>query len=302
MSARSPFHEGEHAVQERLGVRSVEVGASKGVRAFLPEQHREFYENLPMLIASARDSAGQPWASMLCGTPGFASSPDETSLVVATIPDYADPLREGLVTGRDIAFLGIDFATLRRNRANGTLAEVSDWGVRCVVKQTYGNCQKYITRRKWTWVGLPPRATATSDTRLTPRQKDWILHADTFFIATGYRGDPDAPSSGMDASHRGGSPGFVEVSDHRHVVFPDYVGNNFFNTFGNLEKDARCGLLFVEFEQGSLLQLTGRAWVEFDKADGDQVPPAQRFCHFELEQAIERVAALPLRWSLLAKP
>ena len=93
MSARSPFHEGEHAVQERLGVRSVEVGASKGVRAFLPEQHREFYRNLPMLIASARDSTGRPWASLLCGAPGFVTSPDETSLLVATVPDLGDPLR-----------------------------------------------------------------------------------------------------------------------------------------------------------------------------------------------------------------
>jgi hypothetical protein len=57
-------------------------------------------------------------------------------------------------------------------------------------------------------------------------------------------------------------------------------------------------LLFVGFENGSLLQLTGRAWVEFDKTDADRVPPAQRFCHFELEHAVERAAALPLRWRL----
>jgi predicted pyridoxine 5'-phosphate oxidase superfamily flavin-nucleotide-binding protein len=206
---RSPFHAGEQAVQERLGVRSVEVGASKGVRGFLPQQHRDFYASLPMLIASARDRGGRPWASMLYGAPGFVSSPDETTLVVTGVPELEDPLHDGLASGSDIGFLGIDFATLRRNRANGVVRESWAGGFQCTVKQTYGNCQKYITRREWSWADMPSPIPATSGIRLTALQRSWLAHADTFFIATGYRGNDDAPSSGMDASHRGGPPGFI---------------------------------------------------------------------------------------------
>jgi predicted pyridoxine 5'-phosphate oxidase superfamily flavin-nucleotide-binding protein len=296
MSNSSPFHAGEQAVQERLGVRRADASVQKGFRGFLPEQHREFYRHLPFLIASARDSAGRPWASMLCGKPGFVTSPSETSLSVASLPEPEDPLRDGLRAGSDVGFLGIDFATLRRNRANGVVETVSDGGFHCVVRQTFGNCQKYIRRRNWRWVGFPSSVATSSAARLTAAQQAWLGRADTFFIATGYQSSAEASRFGMDASHRGGPPGFVQVADERHLVFPDYVGNNFFNTFGNLQQDPRCGLLFPDFDQGSLLQLTGRAWIDFDASDPARVPPAERFCHFELEQVIERMSALPLRW------
>jgi len=62
----------------------------------------------------------------------------------------------------------------------------------------------------------------------------------------------------MDASHRGGEPGFVQVLDDNHLLWPDYAGNNHFNTLGNLLVDSRVGLLFVDFAGGHLLQLSGR--------------------------------------------
>ena len=67
----SPFHAGERAVQERLGVRDIESWARKVIRPSLPEEHREFYSALPFVVAAARDDAGRPWATIVAGAPGF---------------------------------------------------------------------------------------------------------------------------------------------------------------------------------------------------------------------------------------
>jgi len=94
--------------------------------------------------------------------------------------------------------------------------------------------------------------------------QDWIRKADTFFIASGYGdGDEDA-TYGIDASHRGGDPGFVRVESGTRIVFPDYAGNNHYNTIGNLIMDPRAGMLFVNFERGSMLQLTGTTHIDWD--------------------------------------
>jgi ferredoxin-NADP reductase len=121
--------------------------------------------------------------------------------------------------------------------------------------------------------------------------------ADTFFIATGHRGEGEAPAFGMDASHRGGAAGFVRVAGERSLLIPDYAGNNHFNTLGNLELDSRAGLLFVDFERGDLFQLTGQAVVEWDHPETGSFPGARRLVRFELESAVVLRGALPLRFS-----
>ena len=73
----SPFHAGERRVQERLGVRDqIEPWARKVVRPYLPEEHRQFYAQLPYLVVSARDDEGRPWATLLSEEPGFIVSPE----------------------------------------------------------------------------------------------------------------------------------------------------------------------------------------------------------------------------------
>lgn len=96
---------------------------------------------------------------------------------------------------------------------------------------------------------------------LTERQQDWITAADTFFIGSAH------VQAGTDASHRGGNPGFVQVHDSRTLRWPDYAGNNLFNTLGNLNVEARAGLLFLDFEHGHTLQLTGSATVSWERKD-----------------------------------
>jgi ferredoxin-NADP reductase len=137
---------------------------------------------------------------------------------------------------------------------------------------------------------------AVRGSSLSREQRELVQRADTFFIASGFRGSGRSPVFGMDASHRGGAAGFVRIHDARQLVFPDYAGNNHFNTLGNLLMDPRAGLLFVDFERGDLLQLTGRAHIDWDSPEVRRIPGAHRLVCFELDEIVCVERALPLRW------
>ena len=296
----SPFHAGEQQVQARLGVRDIEHWARRVVRPYLPEQHRAFHTALPFLVAAARDGDGRPWVTLLTGPDGFVTSPDPATLEIAAQPVPGDALEGRLMAGADVGILGIELATRRRNRVNGRIAEAVAGGLTFAVDQTFGNCPQYIREREWHRVDGAPAGTPTRGTRLTTAQQAWIAAADTLFIGSGHRGDGEHASFGMDASHRGGDPGFVQVESATRLTFPDYAGNNHYNTMGNLVLDPRVGLLFVDFTTGGLLQLTGRAAIDWDSAAVARVPGARLLVTIEVEAVVELPAALPLRWDATA--
>ena len=93
--------------------------------------------------------------------------------------------------------------------------------------------------------------------------------ADTFFLGTSHA------QYGTDASHRGGPAGFVHA-DANGVRWPDFPGNNMFNSLGNLAVDPAAALLFVDFLSGRTLQLSGAAQVRWDDADERSVEFAVR--------------------------
>src|SRR5262245_7715175 len=95
-----PFHDGECALQERVGVRAkiAAVGA-RAFRDFMPEQHREFFKQLPFVIAGTVDARGQPWASVLANSPGFIDAPDPRLLTVRARPLTAGPLIDTVAHG-----------------------------------------------------------------------------------------------------------------------------------------------------------------------------------------------------------
>ena len=299
MLNESPFHEGEQRVQTCLGVRGqVEPWARQVVCLHMPEEHRLFFESLPFIVAAARDPKGRPWATLLVGRTGFVRSPDARRLAIQARPLPGDALERALTPGADLGLLGIELETRRRNRVNGRIGYVDLTTLFFKVEQSYGNCPQYIPPRAWRRVSEPNQPLpARRGSRLTPAMRAWIRRADTFFIASGYRGGDGSSVYGMDASHCGGDPGFVHVKNDSHLVFPDYAGNNYFNTIGNLIMDPRAGLLFIDFERGSLLQLTGRTKIDWDAEATSRFPAAQRLVSFVLEEFVELEAALPLRWS-----
>jgi len=146
----TPFHPGERAVQERLGVReAIEPFARQMIRPFIPEQHRAFYRQLPFIVAAARDAAGRPWATLLAGEPGFIDSPGPRRLDIRAALAAGDALEDGLVPGADLGLLGIEFATRRRNRVNGRIVSRDDDSLQLAVSQSFGNCPQYIHPREW---------------------------------------------------------------------------------------------------------------------------------------------------------
>jgi ferredoxin-NADP reductase/predicted pyridoxine 5'-phosphate oxidase superfamily flavin-nucleotide-binding protein len=304
MATASVFHEGERRIHARLGIgEQIEPWAARVVRPFLPGEHREFYATLPFVVAAARDAQGRPWATVLAGEPGFVSSPDPSSLGIAALPPHGDALANALLDEDEVGLLGIELHTRRRNRVNGHVVARSDRAITLSVDQSFGNCPQYITERHWhRGQPLTSGAQVVRGDSLGQAQRKLIRRADTFFIASGFRGSGDSPVFGMDASHRGGPAGFVQVRSARRLVFPDYAGNNHFNTLGNLEMDPRAGLLFVDFECGSLLQLSGCTRVDWDSAEIERFPGARRLVHFEVEAMVSRPGALGLRWQRAGTP
>lgn len=295
----SPFHEGEQQVQAMLGVREqIEPWARQVVRHCLPDEHRAFHTALPFLVAAARDREGRPWATLLTGPDGFVCSLDDTTLDIGARPLPGDALQGALCPGADLGLLGIDLETRRRNRVNGTIGRSNARGILFNVDQTFGNCPQHIHARAWRRVPaqVDPMP-ASHANQVTPAMQAWIRAADTFFIASGHQGQGDNPAYGMDASHRGGQPGFVEIVNETELMFPDYAGNNHYNTIGNLMMDPRAGLLFVDFERGSLLQLTGHTRIDWASDAVARFPGAQRLVFFTVEEAIWLESVLPLRWS-----
>ena len=110
--------------------------------------------------------------------------------------------------------------------------------------------------------------------------KTQIASADALFIASAYR-DGDTATQGADASHRGGKPGFVKVLDDHRFVFPDFRGNNAYNTLGNIVKNPKTGFLFIDFTTGDLLTMTGEAHIIWDGPEVEAFEGAQRLVQFE---------------------
>jgi predicted pyridoxine 5'-phosphate oxidase superfamily flavin-nucleotide-binding protein len=294
------FHEGEVALQERAGSRAklAEIGP-RVIRDYMPDQHREFFAQLPFILAGTVDAQGQPWASVLAGAPGFMTSPDPRRLVVQARPLAHDPLAGNLAEGAAIGLLGIEPHTRRRNRMNGWVAGCREGGFEVQVGQSFGNCPKYIQARRPQFTGdLREPRPAEVLIELDAAAHQLVARADTFYIATAHpqAGSGDAPALGVDVSHRGGKPGFVRVEGNVLTV-PDFVGTAFFNTLGNLMVNPPCGLLFVDFDTGDLLQVAARGEVIPDGPEVEAFQGAQRLMRLHVMSALRLPAALALRWS-----
>ena len=302
---RSPFHAGEQALQERAGARErSERAGQRMVRDFMPDQHREFFAAQPLVLVGSLDARGQPWASLLVGEPGFLHSPDAHTLRVRARPAAGDPLAANLAAGAPLGLLGIEFATRRRNRMNGTVLRVDPAGFEVGVRQSFGNCPQYIQARSALFATASPteRPARHEGALLSPRAAALAGRADTFFIASASprAGAGDDPAEGVDVSHRGGKPGFVRVgveNGRSTLTAPDFSGNYLFNTLGNLALEPRAGLLFVDFESGDVLSLAGTAQVIWGGPELAAFAGAQRLVKLQVEEGRLLEKACALRWS-----
>src|ERR1700733_5196362 len=184
----SPWHEGELRLQQRAGaVEKMDDLGRRFVRDYLTDQHREFYPQLPFVVLGAVDPAGDVWATLRAGRPGFLSAPDPSHLHLALTREPADPADAGMDDGDAIALLGIQLSTRRRNRMNGTIARTDAGGFSLAVRQAYGNCSQYIQLRDYTFTADPAEPSAIQPValgHLDQAARTIIQQADTFFVAS----------------------------------------------------------------------------------------------------------------------
>ena len=206
MTDTTPWHEGERAVQRRLGFAEHAEARGVNIRDFMPEQHRAFFAQLPFAVLGALDPVGNPWATVLTGGPGFLSSPNPKILHIGAYPQDGDPAASGILPGARIGLLGIELSTRRRNRMNGRVIDIDVSGFTVMVEQSFGNCPQYIQRRDYGRRRRPSFPEAEPLAFGDAWAMSLIAGADTAFVASSTPPGTDQSGGGADVSHRGGRP------------------------------------------------------------------------------------------------
>lgn len=258
---RSGFHPGELAMQRRAGAKAEAYRLRRMVEpAELDRGAAGFLSRQTFAALTGRDTSDRLWISPLIGPPGFLYVPTPDVLGIAATIAPGLPL-ETMPAGQPVGVVVVDFPARRRLRINGTLSSINDGHLLVAVEQAYGNCPQYIQAR-----ALSPRRSSTTASHayrgssLRREELQLVRSADTFFLGTTH------PECGADASHRGGAPGFVRA-EPTSLWWPDYPGNNMFNSFGNVAVNPEAALLFFDFDRGRTLQLSGIAQIDWGPPD-----------------------------------
>ncbi len=302
MPTANPYHEGELRIQQLAGVPQEAGRIGRVISHTIIRGALNFIAQQSMAVLGSVDDDQNVWASILFGRPGFMTAPDEKTvefdLSQAGINPH-DPFWTNIEQNPGVGSLLIELATRRRLRINGEVSRPSAdrLHLALAVAESYPNCPKYIQRRRLTVLALDePNTNSThrDGDVLGNDQQDLIRAADTFFVASAH------PQRGVDASHRGGPPGFVNVLDERTLRIPDYIGNSMFNTLGNFNANPRAGLIFLDFDRNRTLQLIGRPEVLFDQDDAEgRTGGTRRFWLLKVERWREMSLPATLRWEFL---
>ncbi|MGA6165025.1 pyridoxamine 5'-phosphate oxidase family protein [Amycolatopsis magusensis] len=284
------YHHGELAVQDRAGLAAAAEHARPAIRATMPEVAKTFLAAQPVLYLGASDG-DRLWGTMLTGPPGFVQATGDGTVRIAARPTPADPLAAALDGVAEVGMIAVEPGRRRRMRVNGRSRPVGDH-LEIEVEQVISNCPKYIQQRTpLPAEGPAVRPSAGRGGELGAAQIDWIRAADTFFVATA------GLDGAADMSHRGGNPGFVEVTGPARLSWPDYLGNAMFLTLGNLEEQPATGLLFPGYTTGSTLHLSGTARVDWSPDRAARYPGAQRVVDFTVTDVVEIQGAATWRWT-----
>ena len=290
----SVWHEGELLIQQRAGVRHQADDLTGMYKRDVPAGMAGFLTQQQFAVLSAEDANHRVWANLIAGTPGMIDVRDVNT--VALVPSNIEtklPVHD-IAADAKVGLLAIDFARRIRVRVNGEALFEPDGSIDIRIAQLYGNCSQYIQKRVLDCQGVSAvNGHVNSSAILSESQQQFVSRADTFFLASRH------PQHGADASHRGGKPGFVFATSPTQISFPDYSGNNMFNTLGNIAVNPAVGLLFVNFETGDTLQVSGRASVDWDPARAAQFPNAHRVIDIEVNAARETIAATSLRYRFI---
>jgi predicted pyridoxine 5'-phosphate oxidase superfamily flavin-nucleotide-binding protein len=272
----SPFHDGERLAQEITGEKHIADHNGGIVSSTLARGVMPFIEKTPVFFVSSMAGDGKLWASVLSGESNFVKVLNESTLTLDPSllrSNKDDIFWQNILTTSSIGVLFIDLLTRRRYRINGSITkEANLYNIH--VEQAYPNCPKYIQRRDTIPGG-------NTENRSDKELEEWVAQCDTFFIASG------SAEGDLDVSHRGGKPGFIELTDNNTLRIPDYDGNSMFNTLGNFLQNPKAGLLFIDFSNGDTLQLSGTATVSWHEDDVEnKTGGTGRFWYFNIEDKL----------------
>lgn len=288
----SPYHVGELKAQQLAMVPDMAARLAGMLQPQFSLGGAQFLGVSQMVFLTYLDSEGRPKLSWLFGVQGFAQvvAIDTLNLNMDRIYWGLEPeVLKALDTHPEIGLIAMDFTSRRRFRVNGQ-GKIKGNLLQIEARQAYGNCPKFIQRRflPLEEVQLNRKKHTSTGEALSTDLQDRILKADTFFVGS------RNTEGQVDASHRGGNPGFIKVLDPFTLQIPDYMGNNMFNTLGNFESDSRSALLFPVFQSGSALVLLGTAVVDWEHQRTQEV--IQRYWAFHIDswEFIKRSANLKM--------
>ncbi len=295
------FHKGELAVQKMAGQSDMARRVGRMISSEIMGQAIPFIEQQTTAYVGSIDEHGHLWASLLVGERGFVEVAHERGVIFhepLIHSSASDLLYQNITQHPQVGVLFLEPESRRRYRVNGPLRREGDqWLLN--VKEAFGNCPKYIQASS---IALPEEripleAQIQTGTTLPEALKAWVTQADTFVMAT------RSAAGKVDTSHRGGRPGFVEILPDGRLRTPDYPGNSLFQTLGNIHENPNTGLLFVNFEKGETLQLSGKGELAFDQnseADLSKSGETGRFWLFETEQWILTQQHHQVDWTFLS--
>lgn len=295
----NPYHKGEMQVQLKAQLRDEAERNGRVIQSTIMPGAIGFTGQQRMVALSSIDGSGQVWVSLLFGEPGFITVPEAGSMLLqpSKMANFErDILWRNIKSQPKVGLIALELATRRRLRANGALSRQADGDYLLSVEQAYPNCPKYIARRDLNFTGKTQQILAKERTgvQLNQQQKALISRSDSVFVGSSNGADEQAS---CDASFRGGDPGFIELLDDNTLLFPDYKGNSMFNTLGNIQLYPKAGLVFIDFEQHKVLQLSGDAEILWDEEDQqNKTGGTKRFWRFSVSQWRESDMPAGVRW------
>jgi NAD(P)H-flavin reductase/predicted pyridoxine 5'-phosphate oxidase superfamily flavin-nucleotide-binding protein len=286
----APWHEGEVAIHKRTRVGEYDNPTTP----FLAPRYGNWIQRYPMMAIGTLDDDDRPWCTVWGSDQLPIAQPVAQSVmgVRTTVDASFDPVVQAIYQGKDdgevfraegkgrlMSGLSIHLEERSRVKLAGqviagalTANEPSDakpelhddvkvgksGELQLVVKidQSLGNCPKYLNKKHIVAHTPEPRLVSSS-THLSQKAIDLVHNADLFFVASAHKHED------MDCNHRGGPPGFIRVmqpenaDDASTIVWPEYSGNNLYQTLGNLEATPHAGLVIPDFETGDVLYVTG---------------------------------------------
>jgi ferredoxin-NADP reductase len=323
--SRMPWHEGEAKMHKLTNVERQDNPTTPFLKPGAPQM----LQGAPLLALGTIDEQGRPWTTVWGGEAPLAQVVAESVVGIRTMVDKkTDPVIDILFSGKDdgevvkeqgagrmISALTVNLETRKRVKLYGRMiagaldrigpqndqeAVIPVGQVQLVVKieQSLNNCPKYLNCKRIHPVLPEPKL--ISDSLTLPQQALGLIgRADTIFVSS-CNHDND-----MDSNIRGGPPGFVRVQSNDDsgtvLVWPEYSGNNLYQTLGNLQSSPKAGLVFPDFETGDVLYVTGDTEVLIGKQASAILPHSKLAVQLSLTGARFVQKGLPFRGELLER-